>query len=170
MPATAMPATWTWNTYIENLLSKEVLISSAGAGSVALKGRSALEVKKRAKKTAKKNKEKSARGSFFVLAQSPLMALGQRGWRWLVARCAGGVPTATRPTMRLVGHLALGGRKTITLVEVEGQRYLVGGGADSVTAIVAVGAEEGKKNLLPENLVAEDTPVAAATRAVEECA
>ena len=39
MPATAMPATWTWNTYIENLLSKEVLISSAGEGPVPLEGR-----------------------------------------------------------------------------------------------------------------------------------
>jgi len=165
-----MPATWTWNTYIENLLSKEALMSSAGEGPVALEGRGALEAKKRAKKAAKKNKAQSAGGHFPVLAQSPLMALGQRGWRWLVARCAGGVSAATRPDMRLVGHLALGGRKTITLVEVEGQRYLVGGGADSVTAIVAVGAEEGKKDILFGNLVAEDTPAAEDTRAVEECA
>lgn len=77
------------------------------------------------------------RNAFAVVAQSPLIALGLQGWRWLRERRTGNVPASVRTSMRLVAHLALGGRKTLALVEIDGQRYLVGGGADSVTAIVA---------------------------------
>ncbi|HEX4020065.1 MAG TPA: flagellar biosynthetic protein FliO [Acidobacteriaceae bacterium] len=77
------------------------------------------------------------RNAFAVVAQSPLIALGLQGWHWLRTRRARHVPASVRTSMRLVAHLALGGRKTLALVEIDGQRYLVGGGADSVTAIVA---------------------------------
>jgi flagellar biogenesis protein FliO len=40
--------------------------------------------------------------------------------------------------LRLVSRLALGGRKSLSLVEVDGVRFLVGGGADSVTVIVPI--------------------------------
>lgn len=75
--------------------------------------------------------------AFAVVAQSPLIALGLQGWHWLRARRGRHLPASVRTSMRLVAHLALGGRKTLALVEIDGQRYLVGGGADSVTAIVA---------------------------------
>ena len=41
--------------------------------------------------------------------------------------------------MELVESLALGGRKQLFLVQCDRQRYLVGGGADGVAAIVALG-------------------------------
>jgi flagellar biogenesis protein FliO len=75
---------------------------------------------------------------FAGAAQAPLVALALHGWQWLRGRLAGKAPATPRATLRLVAHLALGGRKTLALVEVEGQRYLVGGGGDTVTAIVAV--------------------------------
>lgn len=77
---------------------------------------------------------------FAEVAQAPLVALALHGWQWLRGRLAGKAPAMPRATLRLVAHLALGGRKTLALVEVEGQRYLVGGGGDTVTAIVAVQA------------------------------
>ena len=80
-------------------------------------------------------------GTQTVLAQSPLIAAALQGWQWLVARCKGGAPTQTRPTLRVLSQLPLGGRKTLTLIDLEGQRYLVGGGSDSVTAILAIQSE-----------------------------
>ena len=80
--------------------------------------------------------KKRAAGAVF--AQSPLISLGMLCWRRLCGFLARSSPSAARDAMRVIGHLGLGGRKTLVLVEVDGQRYLVGGSADSVTAIVSV--------------------------------
>jgi hypothetical protein len=37
--------------------------------------------------------------------------------------------------MRLVENLAVGGRRTVTLVECDGRRFLLGGSADAVHCI-----------------------------------
>ncbi len=70
-----------------------------------------------------------------------MIAAALQGWQWLVARCKGAAPATARPTLRVLSQLALGGRKTLTLIDLEGQRYLVGGGSDSVTAILAIQSE-----------------------------
>ena len=44
--------------------------------------------------------------------------------------------------LKLVETLSLGGRKQLMLVSCGGQRFLVGGGADSVQTIVAVKTDE----------------------------
>ena len=57
-----------------------------------------------------------------------------------IAWCRGkmaGMASSASP-LRLVSHLALGGKKSLALVEADGVRFLVGGGADSVTVIVPV--------------------------------
>ncbi len=43
--------------------------------------------------------------------------------------------------MEMVESLTLGGRKQLFLVECDRQRYLVGGGAEGVATIVAMGSE-----------------------------
>ena len=55
---------------------------------------------------------------------------------WCRAKMAGTQSSAS--PLRLVSHLALGGKKSLALVEADGVRFLVGGGADSVTVIVPV--------------------------------
>lgn len=46
---------------------------------------------------------------------------------------------ADAASLRLVGRLTLGGKKSLALVEADGVRFLIGGGLDSVTVIVPVG-------------------------------
>jgi flagellar biogenesis protein FliO len=55
-----------------------------------------------------------------------------RGWR--------GEGTAQRKQMRVVETLALGGRRQLMLVSCGEEQFLVGGGMDSVEAIVRVKA------------------------------
>ena len=57
-----------------------------------------------------------------------------------IAWCKGKLTSgASEPaTLRLVSRLALGGKRSLSLVEADGVRFLVGGGADSVTIIVPV--------------------------------
>ena len=46
---------------------------------------------------------------------------------------------ADAASLRLIGRLTLGGKKSLSLVEADGVRFLIGGSLDSVTVIVPVG-------------------------------
>ena len=129
-----MHATWTWKPQIESTdfpASGDATISFAPV--VANSSRGEVDSSDGSANLPLKND-----GAFKVLAQSPVIALGLLCWRWITSRVKNTTSIGAHPAMRTISHLALGGRKTITLVEVEGQRYLVGGGADSVTSIVAI--------------------------------
>jgi flagellar biogenesis protein FliO len=56
-----------------------------------------------------------------------------RGWR--------GREDGQRRQMRLVETLPLGGKRQLILVSCDGERFLVGGGLDSIETIVRVKAE-----------------------------
>ena len=75
-------------------------------------------------------------------AQIPVLAAAERLAQRLASLGAGARArqTSARPAQKILTNLALGGRKSLTLVEIDGQRYLVGCGAESVTAIVPVPA------------------------------
>jgi hypothetical protein len=74
-------------------------------------------------------------------AQIPVLAAAERLAQRFTALGAGARHRqAARPAHRILTNLALGGRKSLTLVEIDGQRYLVGCGAESVTAILPVPA------------------------------
>lgn len=134
-----MHATWTWKSQVESTPHSEsadgtmTLVHGntpwANSPSVANHIEGETSVAALSKKRP---------GAFGVLAQSPVISLGLLFWHWLSAHWTKNMSVAERPAMRTLSHLALGGRKTITLVEVDGLRYLIGGGADTVTAIVAV--------------------------------
>jgi flagellar biogenesis protein FliO len=55
---------------------------------------------------------------------------------WCRTKLTAGASAAT--PLRLVNQLALGGKRSLSLVEVDGVHFLVGGGAESVTVIVPV--------------------------------
>jgi flagellar biogenesis protein FliO len=64
----------------------------------------------------------------------PLVQFLVRATQWFNAKCR---PTAKKtPPLRLVGQLALGGKRQLSLVEVAGLQFLIGGGAEHVTVIV----------------------------------
>ena len=90
-------------------------------------------------------------------AIAPDSALSRQGWRtWIpslertpplvqfIARAALWLKAKFRsgeyqiPRLRLVGQLALGAKRHLSLVEVGGVQFLVGGGVEHVTVIVAV--------------------------------
>lgn len=66
----------------------------------------------------------------------PLVQFVVRATRWLQAKFRSGV--AQTPQLRLVGQLALGAKRHLSLVEVGGAQFLVGGGVEHVTVIVPV--------------------------------
>lgn len=61
-----------------------------------------------------------------------IMSLG----RWLRARFGSGVSQTVQ--LRLVGQLGLGAKRHLSLVEVDGVQFLVGGGVEHVTVIVPI--------------------------------
>lgn len=147
-----MPATWTWNQQTEDSLAESLpserslpvaelatsltptasfaQILTAAATPEAASPQSGVALQQEARVWA-------------VVERSPWLMVGLRCWRGLRARFAGGPPVAVRrPSMQVLSNLALGGRKTITLIEVDGQRYLVGAGAESVTAMVAIRTDD----------------------------
>ena len=73
-----------------------------------------------------------------VLMRSPLIAFLLLTWRRVSWRLRQKQIAQARPSMQVIGYLALGGRRTLALVEIEGQQYLIGGSADRVSTIVAV--------------------------------
>lgn len=68
----------------------------------------------------------------------PLVQFIVRVTRWLKAKSRSGVTQA--PQLRLVGQLALGAKRHLSLVEVDGVRFLIGGGIEHVTVIVPIPA------------------------------
>ncbi len=66
----------------------------------------------------------------------PVVQFAMHAIAWTRAKVKG----ATREVspLRLVSQLPLGGKRSLSLVEADGLRFLVGGGADSVTIIVPV--------------------------------
>ncbi len=63
---------------------------------------------------------------------------GVAGWVLARLREYRGTCASTRKEMHLLETLSLGGRRQLMLVECGGQRFLVGGGAESVETIVQV--------------------------------
>lgn len=66
----------------------------------------------------------------------PLVQFLVRLARWVKAKCQSGATQA--PQLRLVGQLALGAKRHLSLVEVGGVQFLVGGGVEHITVIVPV--------------------------------
>jgi hypothetical protein len=83
----------------------------------------------------------------------PLLQFMVRLGRWIKARCQSAVPQT--PQLRLVGQLALGTKRHLSLVEVGGIQFLVGGGVDHVTVIVPISTSG---TALPENLHSAGRP------------
>lgn len=70
-------------------------------------------------------------------AAEPVNPGGLAGW--VLGLIRGGEARKTAKHLRVVEHLALGGRRQLTLVVCDGERFLVGGSADGVETIVRVG-------------------------------
>ncbi|MGH9616276.1 MAG: flagellar biosynthetic protein FliO [Acidobacteriaceae bacterium] len=66
----------------------------------------------------------------------PIVQFGAHAAQWLRAKCVFGTKQGTH--LRLVGQLALGAKRHLSLVEVGGTQFLVGGGAENVTVIVPI--------------------------------
>lgn len=66
----------------------------------------------------------------------PLLQFFVRLTRVLKAKCQSGATQV--PPLRLVGQLALGAKRHLSLVEVGGVQFLVGGGVEHVTVIVPI--------------------------------
>jgi len=66
----------------------------------------------------------------------PIVQFVLRAVAWCRTKWTAGASEAA--PLRLVSQLALGGKRSLSLVEVGGVRFLVGGGAESVTIIVPV--------------------------------
>jgi hypothetical protein len=60
---------------------------------------------------------------------------------WVLGLIRGSETRKTAKHLRVVEHLALGGRRQLTLVVCDGERFLVGGSADGVETIVRVGTQ-----------------------------
>jgi flagellar biogenesis protein FliO len=67
---------------------------------------------------------------------------GLAAWLLGVLRTLRKRRVTARREMRMVECLSLGGRRQLMLVECSGERYLVGGGADTVETIVHVGGPQ----------------------------
>jgi flagellar biogenesis protein FliO len=66
------------------------------------------------------------------------------GWFWAfwaVIRERAGARQPARRRLRLIESLAVGGRRTVTLIECDGRHFLIGGGSDSVQCIQPVEPE-----------------------------
>jgi flagellar biogenesis protein FliO len=61
---------------------------------------------------------------------------------WLLQRLRGGLAQARgERRMRIAETLSLGGKRQLLLVVCDGERFLIGAGADSVQSITALGCE-----------------------------
>ena len=74
----------------------------------------------------------------------PLLQFVVRCSRWLKAKFSGTV--SETPQIRLVGQLALGAKRHLSLVEVGGLQFLVGGGVEHVTVIVPIASAGSTEN------------------------
>jgi hypothetical protein len=86
----------------------------------------------------------------------PLVQLLVRVMQWFKARCR---PTAKHmPQLRLIGQLALGGKRHLSLVEVAGLQFLIGGGVEHVTVIVPMSASGPLLKEEPQNTGRQHQP------------
>lgn len=69
----------------------------------------------------------------------PLIQFVLQAAHWFRAKCVPGANPGTQ--LRLIGKLALGAKRHLSLVEAGGCRFLVGGGIDNVTVIVPIPAQ-----------------------------
>lgn len=69
----------------------------------------------------------------------PIVQFVLSAMKWFRAKCASGAKTEM--PLRLVAQLSLGGKRHVSVVEVGGMQFLVGGGAENVTVIVPIAAE-----------------------------
>ena len=69
----------------------------------------------------------------------PIVQFAIRTAHWCRAKCMAGRKEAA--PLLLVGQLALGAKRHLALVEVNGMQFLVGGGSEHVTVIVPVPAK-----------------------------
>ena len=76
---------------------------------------------------------------------SPVEPGGLAGWVLGLIRQRNG--NAARRHLKVVETLALGGRRHLLLVTCDGERFLVGSGADRIDAIVRVGAERAAEDV-----------------------
>jgi flagellar biogenesis protein FliO len=60
---------------------------------------------------------------------------------WLIGFIRDRETHKTAKHMSVVEHLSLGGRRQLTLIVCDGERFLVGGGIEGVETIVRVGPE-----------------------------
>ena len=60
---------------------------------------------------------------------------------WLISLIQSRETHKTAKHMSVVEHLSLGGRRQLTLIVCDGERFLVGGGIEGVETIVRVGPE-----------------------------
>lgn len=66
----------------------------------------------------------------------PLVQFFVRGTQWIKAKSQAGAKQT--PQLRLVAQLALGAKRHLSLVEVGGVQFLIGGGVEHVTVIVPI--------------------------------
>lgn len=86
----------------------------------------------------------------------PLVQFVLRAAHWFRAKC---VPCAKPGTqLRLVGQLALGAKRHLSLVEADGYRFLVGGGTEHVTVIVPIPADALEKTAEMDDSDRESRP------------
>ena len=69
-------------------------------------------------------------------AMPPVVQFAMQAIAWCRGKAKRDAGAVAR--LRLVSQLPLGGKRSLALVEADGLRFLVGGSADSVTAIVPV--------------------------------
>lgn len=68
-----------------------------------------------------------------------LPLLRSRWWEWIRGRLAGIAVRRTPRRLRLCETLVLGEKRFVAVIEFEGQRFLVGGGAASVNLLARLG-------------------------------
>ncbi|HVC91225.1 MAG TPA: flagellar biosynthetic protein FliO [Acidobacteriaceae bacterium] len=66
----------------------------------------------------------------------PIVLFVLRAAQWFRAKCFSGAKQGAQ--LRLVGQLTLGAKRHLSLVEVGGLQFLVGGGTEHVTVIVPI--------------------------------
>jgi flagellar biogenesis protein FliO len=79
-----------------------------------------------------------------------LPLLRSRWWEWIRGRLAGIAVRRTPRRLRLCETLALGEKRFVAVIEFEGQRFLVGGGAASVNLLARLGESPDFSALLTE--------------------
>jgi flagellar biogenesis protein FliO len=86
----------------------------------------------------------------------PLVQFALHATLWFRSRFT----SATKPSaqLRLVGQLNLGAKRHVSVVEIGGQRFLVGGGSEHVTVIVPIPAVVSEPSSHATDQVQEQRP------------